>query len=160
MFAQIPEFKGTTALDLMEHVKQVILDEPQRILMDNWGDRLTGDEYDQTRISRLMDDYGREFPACGTVGCVSGWMDYSMDRLQARYSGGLDYLPRAVREDARALFNGMDITDDDDNVIESTPYPFPTVFGVPPAEYAAAVAANITKFIERNREALVAHVIR
>lgn len=61
-------------------VKQVFLDNPERLLMDTW---LVKDKPG----SMFDDDYfERQFPVCGTVGCIAGWIkelagDYAEDSL-------------------------------------------------------------------------------
>lgn len=48
--------------ELLEKVAQKILDEPRRLRMGRW-------------LEKLDDLYknDREYPPCGTVGCIAGW---------------------------------------------------------------------------------------
>jgi len=160
MFTEIPLFDGKTSLDLMLHVRKLILDEPNRILMDIWGIRLQGDAYDEGVKDKMTMNHGRNFPSCGTVACLNGWMDYSMGKYNTQPYNALSYLPESTKNEARALFGGSCIIDYEiDDFIKIQPYPFPCPFSNSPEEYAQAVAENIDKFIERNREALEAHII-
>jgi len=59
----MPVSRATTAYELLAEIRQIILDEPKR--------------YDQRVF--LMTPFGpsdtrADWPACGTIGCVAGWV--------------------------------------------------------------------------------------
>lgn len=57
----IPKSRAKTAYGLLSEVRRLILAEPKR--------------YDQaTYIAREPTWYLKELPACGTIGCVAGWV--------------------------------------------------------------------------------------
>ena len=59
----IPKSRAKTAYGLLSEVKRLIVEEPKR--------------YDQTIfLSRLGDMWlePNDYPACGTIGCVAGWV--------------------------------------------------------------------------------------
>jgi len=53
------------AVSILRKVKKHILEEPKRLDMENW--LIVGDNV------RII--YGRNAPACGTVGCIAGWVN-------------------------------------------------------------------------------------
>lgn len=58
----LPASKAKNAYDLLGEVRALILAEPKRYDQSTYIERGSG----------VTDD--REFPACGTVGCVAGWV--------------------------------------------------------------------------------------
>lgn len=61
--ATIPKSRAKTAFALLSEVRTLILAEPLRYDQGSWLNRIedTPEAYEQ-------------FPACGTVGCVAGWV--------------------------------------------------------------------------------------
>jgi hypothetical protein len=60
LIKSVPRSNATTALELLEDVKQVILDEPRRANMNY---------HLNTKAS-----FYKNPPSCGTVGCFVGWV--------------------------------------------------------------------------------------
>ncbi len=58
-------------VELLLKVKAVILEEPRRIDMNDWGST-----WDQSEAGRL----GRDLPPCGTTACIAGWAA-TIDRM-------------------------------------------------------------------------------
>ncbi len=63
MSAKLPKSKATNAYDLLEEVRQLILEEPKRYNQEVFR-VVEPDEYDAPL----------GLPQCGTVGCVAGWV--------------------------------------------------------------------------------------
>lgn len=61
MKSAMPKSKAKTAYGLLSEVRKLILEEPKR-----YSQRLY--------IARTNEDPEFEFPACGTIGCVAGWV--------------------------------------------------------------------------------------
>lgn len=57
--------KKTTAYELLNTVCKLITDEPKRYYQGWWISRQSG--FCKSKVS--------EFPSCGTVGCVAGWVE-------------------------------------------------------------------------------------
>lgn len=81
MKAKVPTSKATNAYDLLSDVIRIIREEPRR--------------YNQMRfIARTNGAYGADnvvhggsgFPACGTVGCVAGWVATLVRGSHFRYN--------------------------------------------------------------------------
>lgn len=60
----IPRSKAKTAYGLLSEIRTLILKEPKRYNQGFWLTRQRED-----RFPELMD-----YPACGTIGCVAGWV--------------------------------------------------------------------------------------
>src|SRR5678815_691170 len=68
VWEKLPWFQGGSAYRLMRAVRQVILEEPRRMDM-GCTVRAPLERYDiQGRA------YTEPGPACGTIGCIAGWM--------------------------------------------------------------------------------------
>lgn len=64
---EIPKSKAKTAYGLLSEIRKIILEEPKRYDQWGWlrrGKSLRGDPFE---------------PACGTVGCVGGWITVLKD---------------------------------------------------------------------------------
>jgi hypothetical protein len=61
--------------EILEEVKRKILEEPARLDMDEWG--VTGLKPGSKWSWRQSED--RRVPACGTVGCIAGWVGIIVD---------------------------------------------------------------------------------
>jgi hypothetical protein len=130
-----PHSKATNSLELMQEVKEAILEEPKRVYMQTFYQPYL--PTDNPNINRG--------PVCGTIGCIAGWMD-TMTCPTAKELALLDInaddrayvkLPPEARNDAYDLFYGSD----------QYPFPSDSLYGTD--VYADAVAANIQKFIDR-----------
>lgn len=82
---KIPQSVAKDAYELLGEVKKVIVDEPKRYCQDFYLRTLSHD-------LKFVDNLGRkkqlraEFPSCGTIGCVAGWV---VTLKQADLSGGI-----------------------------------------------------------------------
>lgn len=82
----IPRFRGKTALDALKWVQRVIKREPKR--------------YNQTIVCHIRGGYDSShvlednYPACGTIGCVAGWI----------FAGTA---PKVVRNDVEGFTNAL-----------------------------------------------------
>lgn len=65
--SKLPYSDAKTAYGLLTDVIRAILEEPKRIWMENW--LLDGDSAQTFCAAR-----GKKAPACGTIGCISGWI--------------------------------------------------------------------------------------
>lgn len=96
----IPKSKAKTAYGLLSEVRALILAEPKRYDQARWISHGSGDNY----------------PRCGTIGCVAGWVDtlkpsrgrHVVDRASAVL--GLDYWKSSELFDgAAASGNGQTV---------------------------------------------------
>jgi len=136
----IPRSTATNAYDLMADVVKVIRDEPKRMDMSTF-----------TRLKMKFVPKARR-PACGTIGCVAGWMvmlTMSDEHLWEIRDAGLmsewraqQLLPSSVRGAASRLFYSMVHAGDD---------------GTP--AYAEEVITLIEAFMRDHEAALRAHVL-
>lgn len=62
-FVPAPHTTATNAYDLLDDVVRAIEEEPRRLMMDNW-----------IFTPRDLERKGLPAPACGTVGCIGGWI--------------------------------------------------------------------------------------
>lgn len=152
---RIPHSTATNAYDLLQDVKRDILLEPRRIWMDSWNilphsgkdDLPAGYDKPNHKITR--------FPACGTIGCISGWMNLevapSFDRVIAGWDGYVNsltkLLPAIVMADADDLFWGR------------YPYLNHVNHEHGSIEYAEQVAANINRFTRKWERDLKEHLL-
>lgn len=139
--SKVPYSDAKTAYTLLSDVIRTILEEPKRVHMDNW--LLQGEGVKDFLYRKGVLDIGG--PACGTIGCISGWIttlkpnanvsSIAGEDIIAPYigwGGGIDgaYLRRQeMREAADAMF--MDTTVD-------------ATYGT--RKYARIVAGRIRKF--------------
>ena len=65
--APLPKFVGSTAWDLLDFITWVIQREPKRYDQGDWI-QLVEHGYAHGYVKQNM-------PACGTIGCVAGWVD-------------------------------------------------------------------------------------
>ena len=75
----IPTSKAKTAYGLLSEVRRLILEEPLRYCQGDWLKRL--EDY-----SDANSQYAPTFPACGTIGCVAGWVATLKGPTNQRYS--------------------------------------------------------------------------
>ena len=59
---------------LLERVKRLALAEPKRIAMKYW----------LSQRGKVSERFGLKYPACGTVGCVGGWVEVLYRRNHPR----------------------------------------------------------------------------
>lgn len=153
----IPHSKASNSYELLEDVIKAILDEPRRIFMNHWNVVQVGDlnsmlgALDSSSGAGWIDKITR-FPSCGTIGCISGWMNILSANRLVDVKAGRDgaensygkLMPKGLREALVNLFHG------------SVSYPFPLAeHGT--LEYASAVVDNIRKFMDRYDQELKGH---
>lgn len=98
----LPTSKAKNAYDLLSEIAALIIEEPKRY---NQG----------IYVRRASDPYVKEekLPACGTVGCVAGWVMTLKDPMSQRRSDDVGrYAQRVLKLDdgqAIELFSGMAI---------------------------------------------------
>lgn len=68
-FSRVPKSKATNAYELLSEVCQAITEEPKRMNLMNWS--LSPKQVVQMKAP----------PACGTVGCIAGWVTFLKDRM-------------------------------------------------------------------------------
>lgn len=102
----LPKSRAKTAYGLLSEVRKLILAEPQRYTQERYIAR-EGGEHGADCIAGEC--YPKGAPACGTVGCVAGWVATLKHGAAFAYSStpriaasvlGLDY------EQADELFSG------------------------------------------------------
>lgn len=131
MTKKIPVSRAKTAYGLLSEVIKLILEEPLRYNQGVWLLQQGGDPLDAEY------DAPQGFPACGTVGCVAGWVTtLKLKRVTNR----------TVFADRAAKILGLDEHQENElfsdvladmNLLRQTP------------EYAKAGAAHIRKFQQR-----------
>lgn len=164
----IPKFRKRTrgtSWELLKAVIDAIRAEPYRVDMVNWVRDLA------KLPSYLVPPVGQQ-PACGTQGCIAGWMHTMTAPRQALVAangkgvlGHLDaedfgyrMLPSELREDAFNLFHGTG----ENGFSDLKPYPFPSHSDGTVKDqrrYANDVIVNIKKFMKTHNTALQAHRI-
>src|SRR5689334_14643265 len=114
-FNLIPHSKAKTSWSLLKDVIKSIREEPRRISMDSFC-TFKSKEVLFLAGGTARPEPGRrvKFPACGTQGCIAGWMHnltarnlkelLSRDAEQAAF----DLLPHELRDEAHDLFMGHD----------------------------------------------------
>lgn len=80
---------------LLDDVKKVVLEEPRRVWMDNW----------KANIDYVCKMTGaKKGPACGTIGCISGWVTFlKPDANQSAMSGENVLVPNDGSDERRNL---------------------------------------------------------
>ena len=100
----MPVSKAKTAYGLLSEIRKLILAEPNRYFQGAW--RLTKDN--------LTED--EKMPACGTIGCVAGWVDVLKSKrplpANAAWERGIEFQRRGMEilglsnSQAGRLFDG------------------------------------------------------
>lgn len=137
-------------IELLQRVKQHVLEEPRRLNMGTWGRKAS---------HRLGDDA----PPCGTVGCIAGWCVFLSNPekiwdeiIQEDFESVSDY---PIRTKAAELLGAKETEEDweqydfdleelfDADVVGADGY------SIPPQTkaHAEAVAARIDRFIAANQ---------
>lgn len=122
---KIPKSRAKTAYGLLGEIRALALDEPKRMEMCSWGGVVGNARF------------RREAPACGTVGCIGGWVNVLHPKSReegARIALGITY------DQADELFYGDLCTDDDQGTMK----------------HARRVGALIRKFQKKYRAQLLA----
>lgn len=174
----LPVSHATNALELLEEVIKLIEEEPLRYDQSDWLKRYT-EFYDYPGMAPT------DVPACGTIGCIAGWVAtltrhipvYPSDSAgHAQVVLGLTKGQRYelfdggavgrqyIREHPEALETlneeGDDWTMGDvDSYGLDIPYPDEAPEQGTP-EYVALGVRHIRRFIEANREQLAAHAVK
>lgn len=156
----IPRSQAHNSYELLQEVKAAVLAEPRRVIMEEWLCK-TPVMIHNTETGK---DEETRLPACGTVGCIAGWMTLlkasRFERTDENYNDlrihasdrALDFLPSSVYLQARRLFWGT-IED------PSSLYPFPPKELYGTDEYVTHVAANIDRFCRAHEAELRAHAL-
>jgi hypothetical protein len=113
----IPRLKPGTysALKVLRHAQKLIKEEPRRLDMRDWMLAYAGSKLAGT-LSIPMDDR-RELPACGTVGCLAGWVNIATGhhRSNSRRTAGLQSLINlGLGRRGRGYFGTLQVKYDDD----------------------------------------------
>lgn len=76
MITPLPISRATNAFDLLEELKAVIREEPQRLYMGWWIAKKHGvmTSTPDWILRTNKRDMGHLQPACGTVACAAGWI--------------------------------------------------------------------------------------
>lgn len=152
----IPHSRARNSYNLLKDVQKAILTEPRRVYMDTWNGLPNvfdndGEPFGAFSLCQFVD-----FPECGTVGCISGWMNLlSASKLETlktgfqgmRHTAGV-LLPPSIDKETNKLCFGREDGD----------YPFPpssTNQGT--LAYAQHVVENIQRFLDKHEEVLKAH---
>lgn len=126
----LPKSKAKTAYGLLSEIRKIILDEPKRYsqyTLIQFGE--PGEEDD------LEGDYCYDFPSCGTIGCVAGWV-YALKNPRARIRFAID-------EPLEFVVNKLKLTEDQSNELFSGT----VVSGFPQTQdHAINGAEHIAKF--------------
>lgn len=134
MTEKVPQSKATTAYELLDEIAALALDEPKRIHMNFW--HLSADHAHDARC--LL----HGFPACGTVGCIGGWVELLTKSEDATKTLGLK--PSQSGE----LFYNDDLLEDAGDAYRGG--------NAQTAAHAANVVAHIRKFQDQHEAQLKA----
>jgi len=147
-FELIPKSKAKTSWGLLRDVRKAMLAEPRRVDMITFVRDLDSYEW-------MMESRSRPQPACGTQGCIAGWMHLvtSTEVGKARSRSlaqqrAFQLLPESVHEDAARLFY------DHHDEKGKFPYPWPASIPAGTPAYAKAVVRNLDKFMRKHERAL------
>lgn len=126
----IPKLKATTSWELLLQVRELIKEEPNRVYMGEFINS-EGSPSGGTNVQK---------PACGTQGCLAGWMRILTCGGRTLHNPTADVvtqflLPTVCHQSALGLFLGYDN------------YPFPSVHQSQ-SEYAEEVIANLDHFMK------------
>lgn len=128
---KVPRSKARTAYGLLSDVCAVVTEEPKRLAMGLWLARADEDSSGPPLLG---------FPACGTVGCIGGWVEVLSPKNPA----------------CAETILGLDLNQSDtlfyDNDLCSAP-------GQQTASHARKVVSHIRKFQKKYRAQLLAKKI-
>lgn len=148
--APVPKSTATTAYGWFGDVAKLIREEPRRIYMSDWVKAYRKpDLVVQTDYDYEAERYRNSIPgpACGTVGCIAGWLHLSKVSDKRRVK---EFPLQWVAAKLKAPFNAeWDDLDTADEFSEALHMLFHGGFPDAPygtQEYADHVAANIEKF--------------
>lgn len=97
----MPKSKAKTAYGLLSEIRKLILEEPKRYDQTGW--LIRGKRY-------AASIYGDMAPACGTVGCVGGWVQALKGRSAGR-TLGLNYQQQVELFDGAAAGKRWEFSD-------------------------------------------------
>lgn len=148
--APVPRSNAKNAYDLLRDVKKVILEVPKRYNQDTWKSKV--EDYPANPV--IVD----RFPECGTVCCVAGWMTtlklgregvevHSIEDVAAQMLG-----PVLGDNYSYDLFDSDAVR----NLARKLGIPVPNR-GT--RDYARLGAKHIQNFMDKHKEALLAHHI-
>ena len=89
-------------VELLQKVKEHILEEPLRLHMEVWV--VTKQAFEDVSENYLGNYDGLVFPACNTVGCISGWASVLSGSIDGRSNKGAEFLQLSDAE-AEGLFH-------------------------------------------------------
>ena len=141
-FDLIPHSHATTSWELLEDVVKTIDQEPKRFDWAIW--------------TNTDADYylpAQDAPACGTTGCIAGWVNLltaSDERGVRSPWDARSWFPRELATELSALFLGMG---------DYSHGPLERGRGETCTEYVARGLSAIRAFMEKHEEALKAHSI-
>ena len=137
----IPKSKAKNAYELLNEVKALILGEPKRYQQSMWIRRISkGDRRD-------------EFPACGTVACVGGWVATLKRKAVDEVTAGDVAMDILGLDETKAyeLFNAFALVE---CIPRGRPYPEPQSVA-----YAKLGAKHITRFQKKYAQQLKAKAV-
>lgn len=151
-----PKLTATTSYGLLRQVQKAMLEEPARVDMTVVVRDLEREDGDGWLACYMREQ--KRYPACGTQGCVWGWVKLIASPSNVYHMDGMasEYFPESAQKEADVLFyaSGSDYFEEVGNL-----YPWPDDKKLTPGTpaYARAVVANIEKFIKRHYQALRHH---
>ncbi len=145
----LPTTRAKTAYGLLSDVRRLILEEPRRYCQERYICRVGGKRgADVIGRPNWFDGYTLRAPACGTVGCVAGWVATLLRGDKFHYDTTSDIARKALGLDtgqASELF--------DSDAFHTTAMP-------QTKRYARAGAKHIQRFQQRYAKQLRATPVR
>ena len=142
----LPKLKARTAYGLLSQVKQLILEEPKRYNQGIFISKRSNGAYNP-----------EEYPACGTIGCVAGWVTMLVDPREDEDMNWYWFEPTKIAQKALGLEGYQcDLLFDGDAVDALAGWKTPAE-GT--RAYARLGARHITRFQKRYEKQLKAKKI-
>lgn len=140
----LPISRATNSFDLLEELKAVIREEPQRLYMSYWISKSRGIAHVRDKIARNLR------PACGTVACCKGWLGI-LRNPSAAFGDSLgfvwDAFPNSLTHQLYDLFYTFPECRDDASLDPGTP------------EYVEDIVARIDQIQQGNESELKAFTL-
>ncbi len=90
----LPKSTATTSWELLEDIIRAITEEPRRYAQDTWREIFRDDlgvsDVEMSRVALVERVAEGRVPACGSIGCVAGWVTFITDEIPS-YSGDTGY---------------------------------------------------------------------
>lgn len=102
MTAKVPTSKAKTAYGVLNTIAKLALDEPKRMRMGTYLDRFDKGNPDEPLCGI------KQWPACGTVGCIAGWTTELRPQRSEKLLSIVDRAARVLglnQEQATQLFH-------------------------------------------------------